>query len=56
MTSGDTSWFTARNNHFSGNDYTLIDGTQRFAWMGQILDPSRWRAYGQDTDGTFRSG
>ena len=56
LTSGDTSWFTARGNHFSGNDYTLIDGTQRFAWMGQILDPSRWRAYGQDTDGTFRSG
>jgi nitrous oxidase accessory protein NosD len=56
LTSGDTSWFTTRGNRFHGNHYTLIGGRERFAWMGQTCDPNRWRAFGQDLDGTFRYG
>jgi hypothetical protein len=47
---GDTSFFTSRNNRFNRNAYQLGSGVYYFAWMNAARSKESWNAYGQDTD------
>jgi parallel beta-helix repeat protein len=50
---GDLGVFTSRNNRFQGNSYDLGSYTTPFRWMRKSLNKVEWKAYGQDTNGTF---
>ena len=52
--SGDTTYFTGRNNRFEYNTYILGPDKQAyFVWMDQEVTKGEWRAFGQDTKGMF---
>ena len=53
-TKGTEAFTAAANNRFRQNTYSL--GTKRrcFFWMGQELEETQWRRFGQDVEGTFR--
>jgi parallel beta-helix repeat protein len=42
------------NNRFQGNSYVLGTSATYFIWAGQNINESQWRAYGQDTTGSFQ--
>jgi parallel beta-helix repeat protein len=51
---GDDAYFSARNNRFSANEYTLAGaGSTPFRWNNANLTDTQWRAAGQDVSGTF---
>ncbi len=49
---GGTVIYSGRNNRFERNTYYLSPEA-RFAWMDGERSDAQWRAYGQDTTGTF---
>ena len=51
---GDTATFSTRNNSWVHNSYYLgTTNVRPFAWMNGYRTPSEWRAYGDDTTGSF---
>jgi parallel beta-helix repeat protein len=44
---GNTDTFTARNNRFTGNAYTLGPALKPFAWMNSDRTEQEWNDYGQ---------
>jgi hypothetical protein len=50
---GDLGVFTGRNNRFQANGYDLGSYATPFRWMSKILNRTEWKAYGQDTNGSF---
>jgi hypothetical protein len=53
---GDAGAWTARGNAFQHNSYFLAGNARPFLWQGNLLDPARWRAAGQDTGGIYVTG
>ena len=53
-TVGTDVFLPAANNRFQRNSYTLGTNDRSFTWMGQDVSESEWRAYGQDTTGSFQ--
>jgi hypothetical protein len=52
--SGDTSFYTSRNNRFVHNTYDLRGSpVTPFYWMLGGRTDTAWKAYGQDTTGVF---
>jgi parallel beta-helix repeat protein len=47
-------YLAGSNNRFQRNVYTLGSTLKYFLWMGADRDETEWRAYGQDTTGTFQ--
>ena len=43
---GDNSYFTSKNNRFTGNRWTTAGGTP-FRWNNTTLTLSQWNAAGQ---------
>ena len=50
---GDRSYFTSRNNRFTGNRYQFGPGLYHFQWMDGERQPSEWTQDGNDPDGAF---
>lgn len=52
----DMSYFTDRNNRFQKNHYILSSKKiPSFRWKKSPLTYEKWKAYGQDLEGTFRT-
>ena len=50
---GDHSYFTSRNNRFTGNRDQFGPGHSHFQWMDGERQPAEWTQYGHDLDGAF---
>lgn len=50
---GDNSIFTSRNNRFTNNSYAIGADARYWDWMNAMRTESEWKAYGNDTSGTF---
>jgi len=50
---GDTTYFTAKSNHFVHNTYYLGAAAQYFLWMNGMRTEQQWVRYGLDVTGTF---
>ncbi len=51
---GSTAYFTSKGNRFVRNTYTLGSTTGNwFTWNDDDVTPAQWRAFGQDTNGSF---
>jgi parallel beta-helix repeat protein len=53
-TAGTEAFLPAANNRFQRNSYVLGTNASYFMWMGENLNESQWRTYGQDTTGSFQ--
>lgn len=52
QTESDTTYFTAKGNHFEANTYTLQADTAKFTWddlNGQTFAGAHWQGVGHDT-------
>jgi hypothetical protein len=50
---GGTVAYSSMNNQFRNNTYILGTGREYFTWMNGERTEAQWRAYGQDSSGTF---
>jgi hypothetical protein len=53
-TAGTDAYVSSANNRFQRNSYLLGTNASYFLWMGQDVNESAWRGYGQDTTGSFQ--
>jgi parallel beta-helix repeat protein len=53
QTINDPTFYTSRNNRFSGNHYQLGSATPYFYWMDSHRSDAEWQAYGLDATGTI---
>jgi parallel beta-helix repeat protein len=50
---GDTATFLTRNNRWANNTYYVGTNARPFAWMNGWRTTTEWRAYNEDSTGSF---